>query len=113
MIDTLKKGILLGLGIAELTRERAEKAAKNLVKKGTITQKQGRQFVKTITQIAEAQQKKAIEILDRDTKDSLKRLSKISKKAAKSLEKRLMKAQRKVRQQAAAALKIAIQELEK
>lgn len=113
MINTLKKGILLGIGIAALSKERAEKAANKLVKKGTITQRQAQQFVKTLMKIAEQQQKKAINLLDKDTRTSLRKIAKTSKKEAKALEKRLLARQKRLKEQAISAIKMAIEELGK
>jgi len=40
MIDLVKKGILLGLGAAELTREKAETLVDELIKRGELAQKE-------------------------------------------------------------------------
>jgi len=40
MIDLVKKGILLGLGAAELTRERVENTVDELIRRGELAQKE-------------------------------------------------------------------------
>lgn len=40
MIDLVKKGVLLGLGAAELTRERVENTVDELIRRGELAQKE-------------------------------------------------------------------------
>lgn len=48
MNDLIKKGLLVAVGISALTKERAEKLAKDTIKRGEITQKEGKAFVKKL-----------------------------------------------------------------
>ncbi|MEN6466532.1 MAG: phasin family protein [Syntrophaceae bacterium] len=45
MFDILKKTILFGAGLASMTREKMEKFVDDMVKKGEISEKEGRELV--------------------------------------------------------------------
>jgi len=45
MIDLLKKTILIGIGLASLTREKMEELTDELVRKGELSEKEGRELV--------------------------------------------------------------------
>lgn len=45
MFDILKKTLLFGAGLASLTREKVEKFVEEMVKKGEISEKEGRELV--------------------------------------------------------------------
>ena len=48
MLELLKKGFYTGLGLALITKEKAEELAKELVKKGELSEKEGKGFVEEI-----------------------------------------------------------------
>jgi len=60
MSDLIKKTILTGLGIASLTKEKAEKLVKDLVKEGEVSEGEGSKLVKELLEKVE-NNKKAIE----------------------------------------------------
>ena len=45
MIDLVKKMLLIGVGLASMTREKLEEIASDLVKKGELTEKEGRELI--------------------------------------------------------------------
>jgi polyhydroxyalkanoate synthesis regulator phasin len=45
MLDILKKTILIGAGLASLTREKMESAINDLIRRGELTEKEGRDLV--------------------------------------------------------------------
>lgn len=55
-MDTMRKAILLGLGILSLTKEKAETIVDDLVKRGEIKEKDRRNMVKTLLKEGETQQ---------------------------------------------------------
>jgi polyhydroxyalkanoate synthesis regulator phasin len=48
MLESIKKGFYTGLGLALITKEKAEELAKELVKKGELSEKEGKGFVEEI-----------------------------------------------------------------
>jgi len=45
MLDFLRRGMLIGLGLASITREKAEKIAEEMVKKGELTTAEAKEFI--------------------------------------------------------------------
>ena len=71
-VDLMKKGVLIGVGLAAYAQEYAEKLAKELIKKGKINQKEGRKIVskikkeaekhgKTVSKLAETELRKVLQ----------------------------------------------------
>ena len=52
-VDLMKKGVLIGVGLAAYAQEQAERLAKELIRKGKINQKDGIKLVSKIKKEAE------------------------------------------------------------
>ena len=52
MVETLKKTYLAGLGLISITYEKAEKLAKDLVKKGEIAREKQQEFINSLVEKA-------------------------------------------------------------
>ncbi len=85
MLEAVKKGFYMGLGLLLVTKERAESLIDDLVKKGEISQKEGEEFVKELTKKSEEAQQEfqkkietvvtqAIQKLDLPTKTDLEEI---------------------------------------
>ncbi len=48
--DVVKKGILLGVGMAAYAEEKVEQLAKELVKKGQVNKAEGKRFARSVYQ---------------------------------------------------------------
>ncbi len=73
MMKGLKKGIVLGLGVASLTKKQLEKKAKVMVKAKHITTKEGKAIAKILISEAKKYESKVKKIVEVEAK---KRLSK-------------------------------------
>jgi polyhydroxyalkanoate synthesis regulator phasin len=60
MENLIKKSIIIGLGIAALTKDKAAEIIKDMSKEGGMTQKEGQRLMKEISEKI-AGQKKAVE----------------------------------------------------
>ena len=71
-VDLMKKGVLIGVGLAAYAQEHAEKLAKELIKRGKINQKEGKKMVlkikkeaekhgKTVSRLAETELRKVLQ----------------------------------------------------
>jgi len=49
-MDFIKKSMLAGIGLAVLTKEKAEKTVDELIKKGELTKKEGKETIKELTE---------------------------------------------------------------
>lgn len=84
-MDILKELIDLGLGIAALTQEKAEKIVKELVKKGKIGEQESKAFIRQLVKKGEQESKhlkaevvkiarEVVNTLNLATKDEVRRL---------------------------------------
>lgn len=53
MIETLKKGVYLGLGLASLTKDKVQQLAAEVTREAKLTEEQGRRFQEELEQKAE------------------------------------------------------------
>lgn len=57
MIELLKKGILTGIGLASLTREKIEEWGNEITKQGYVSENEGRELVAQLVEITERDRK--------------------------------------------------------
>tara|TARA_Y100000310_G_C20672193_1_gene810883 strand:+ start:1839 stop:2132 length:294 start_codon:yes stop_codon:yes gene_type:complete len=70
--DLMKKGVLIGVGLAAYAQEHAEKLAKELIKKHKVTKKEGKAMVMKIKREAEKHGKKVSRMAESEVKRILK-----------------------------------------
>ena len=70
MLNLLKKVMLTGVGLAVMTREKAEELGRELVKKGEISEKEGKEFVEELLK----KSKEASRDFDNKVEKSLKKV---------------------------------------
>ncbi|MEW5896321.1 MAG: hypothetical protein AB1668_01390 [Nanoarchaeota archaeon] len=64
----LRKGLLIGVGVAAYAKERAQKAAKELVRRGNISEAEGKKLVKKIYLEAEKSRKRIASVVESEMK---------------------------------------------
>lgn len=86
MFDLIKKTLLTGLGLAAMTKDRIEEFAKDLVEKGEMSEKEGKELIDELWKKSEQAKKdletkmegmvqKAIEKLNMATKEDIAQLN--------------------------------------
>ena len=102
MIDLLKKGILTGIGIGLMTKEKVQDFAKKAVEEAKLTKEEGRKFTDELLKQSEevkqqieekinGQVKKVIEKLDVATREDLRIIQEQLDKLQSSLSKKTNK----------------------
>lgn len=89
MIDLFKKTMQMGLGLAEVTREKLEEISKELIKKGEISEKEGRDFVEELSRKSQQARKSLEKRVDEMVAKALARLNVATKDDLAALEKKL------------------------
>jgi polyhydroxyalkanoate synthesis regulator phasin len=96
MKELVKKGFLLGLGAASMTKSQAENAMKALVKKNALTVRQGKELLERAKKAAEFEKKRLSDIVSKEAGRIASKLMNTSrpkivvlKRKAKSLENEL------------------------
>ncbi len=84
-----RKMFLGGLGLASLTKERANEIAQELIKKGELSQSESKEFVIDIMDKAEKEKDRLIEKIKPEIDKSLEKMNFASKKCVDNLEKKI------------------------
>jgi polyhydroxyalkanoate synthesis regulator phasin len=90
MLEYLRKIGLLGIGIAALTKEKAEDIVNEFVEKGELSSEEGKELVKDLLKKSEEQRKDLAKKIDSEVKKALKGLI-VSKSDIERLERRIEK----------------------
>src|SRR3989338_7545192 len=97
MKDLLRKSMLLGIGAASLTRKKAEKVARELVRKGAVSSREGETLVKKVLSETKKQQAKMRKTGEAEAKKALKKMGIISIDEARKLKKRVEFLEKRIR----------------
>ena len=91
MIDLIKKIMLTGVGMASLTKDKIEELGKELIEKGKLSEKEGKELLNELKEKAEESRKEMETRTDKLVKDSLEKMNLASRDDLEKLEKKLKK----------------------
>ena len=89
MLNLSKKMLLAGIGTLSLTKEKANKIAEDLIKRGELSQSESKEFVIDIMDKAEKEKDRLIEKIKPEIDKSLEKMNFASKKCVDNLEKKI------------------------
>jgi len=89
MIDLLKKTILIGVGLVSMTREKMEEIANDLVKRGELSEKEGRDLVDELLTKSKDAKKDFETRMEKMLADALNRLNIPTRKEIQELKQRI------------------------
>ncbi len=89
MMEFVKKAIFIGAGLAAMTAEKIEESVGEFVKKGELSEKQGRELVQELLDRSSKIRKELGERVDRLIQESLNRLNLPSRKEMEELKARV------------------------
>ena len=89
MFDFIKKTILFGSGLASMTAEKIEATVSEIVKKGEITEKQGRELVQELKEKSGRARKELGERVERMIAETLPKLNIPTRKEVEDLKARI------------------------
>ena len=75
MFELIKRSIFIGAGLASMTAEKIEEAVSEIVKKGEISEKQGRELVQDLLEKGSKVRKELAERIDRVIQEKLQKLN--------------------------------------
>lgn len=96
MDSLIKKTILTGLGIASLTKEKAEKLVKDLIKEGEVSEGEGSKLVKELLKKAEDNKNAVEKQMEKTAHNVLKKLNIPSRREVVDLDKKIEKLDKKL-----------------
>ena len=89
MLNLSKKMLLAGIGTLSLTKEKANKIADDLIKRGELSQSESKEFVVDLLDKAEKEKDRLIEKIKPEIDKSLEKMNFASKKCVDNLEKKI------------------------
>jgi polyhydroxyalkanoate synthesis regulator phasin len=90
--------LLAGIGTLSLTKEKAEKIADDLIKRGELSKSESKEFVLDILDRAEIEKDKLIEKIRPDIEKELEKMNFASKDSVNNLEKKIDELGNKIEQ---------------
>jgi len=96
MLEWMKKGLYTGLGLALITKEKAEELAKELVTKGELSEKEGKSFIEEILKKSEEAKQELEKKTETLINKALKKIDIPSRKEFISVSRRLAKLEGKI-----------------
>lgn len=74
-MDFIKRSMLIGVGLATLTREKVEQAIDELIKKGEMSEKEGKEAVDDLMEKSKGVKKELTEKVEKTVANTLKKLN--------------------------------------
>ena len=89
MIDLIKKTMMAGIGLALKTRDEVEELAKDLVKKGTMSEQEGKNFLDDLLKRYDEAKDKLEDKVEKTVKEFLKKADIVTGDELKALKKEI------------------------
>lgn len=96
MLELIKKSLLTGLGMAVVAKEKLERAAKNLVDEGKLSQGEAEALIKELLESGEGQWKNIERQIKQFVKEGIDGLDLCSKKELDQLQKKVEELEQKL-----------------
>lgn len=95
MFDFIKKTMLVGVGLAAVTREKIEEIVGELVKKGELSEKEGKEMVDELVEKSKGVKKDLEKKVEKIVADTLKKLNIPTRDELVELKKKIDKLEKK------------------
>jgi len=89
MFELIKKSIFIGAGLVSMTAEKIEEAVSEIVKKGEISEKQGRELVRDLLDKSLKIRKELAERIDKIIQEKLQKLNVPTRREIQELKERI------------------------
>ena len=96
MIDSIKKALLTGVGLAAMSKEKIEAWAKQFAEEAKLAEGEGKKFVEDILKQTEEARKNAEDQVSKFTKAALDKMGLHTKAVYDELKKRVEELERKI-----------------
>ncbi|HAZ31422.1 MAG TPA: hypothetical protein DCY61_01775 [Dehalococcoidia bacterium] len=91
MLDLLKKGILIGIGVASLTKDRVEELVEKIAEESKLTEEEGRKLVKELLEKSEEARKEFQDQVGKRVREALGSMDIPSREELQDLKARIEK----------------------
>ncbi len=91
MLDIVRKTLLLGIGIAAMTRDKIEEAAKKIAEEDKLSEEEGRKLAEDLLKQSDEARKNLKDQVEKFVDNTLEKLNSPSRKDLQQLEERIEK----------------------
>ena len=91
MFDLIKKAMFTSLGLAYMTKEKLEELSNDLIEKGKLSEKEGKEFVEELKKKSEEAKKGAQEQIEKVVATTLKKMKVATQDDLRAVEEKLRK----------------------
>ena len=91
MFELIKKTMFTGLGVAYMTKEKLEELSKELIEKGKLSEKEGREFADELKKKSDEAKKGVQEQVEKMVNSTLKKMNAATMDDLNELEQKLRK----------------------
>ena len=91
MFDLIKKTMLTGVGLAGLTKDKSEKLARELAKKGKLSEEEGKKLVNELSKKSEKARKDLEAQIEKVVKNTMKKMNLATREDILKLTERIKK----------------------
>jgi len=91
MLDIARKTILLGIGLASMTRDKIEEAAKKIAEEDKLSKEEGRKLAEDLLKQSDEAKKNLKDQVEKLVENTLEKLNIPSRKDLQKLEERIKK----------------------
>ncbi|MCL0065646.1 hypothetical protein M1N79_02005 [Dehalococcoidia bacterium] len=91
MLDLMKKGILIGIGVASLTKDRVEELVEKIAEENKLSEEEGRKLVMELLEKSEEARKEFQDQVGKRVKETLKTMDILSGEEFQALNARIEK----------------------
>jgi len=89
MLEFIKKAIFISAGLASMTAEKIEETVAEIVKRGELSETQGKEFIRDLKEKSAKAKKEMGERIDKMVDDTLRKLSLPTRKEVEELKARI------------------------
>jgi polyhydroxyalkanoate synthesis regulator phasin len=98
MNDLIRKVVLTGIGLAALTKEKIEEVVKEVVEKGKLSEKEGREFIDELLKKSEGAREKVEGQIEKAVQATLKKMNLVTRDEFSKLEKQIRQLKKAVKE---------------
>jgi len=91
MLDIVRKTLLLGIGLAAMTRDKIEEVAKKVVEEDKLSEEEGRKLAEDLLKQSDEARKNLKDQVEKFVDNTLEKLNSPSRKDLQQLEERIEK----------------------
>lgn len=95
MIDLIKKGLMAGVGLAVMTKDKIEELVKEIIEKGEISEQEGKELIDKLQKKAEQARRDLEQKIEGIVEKTLEKMNVPTKKDITEMEERIKELEKK------------------